>query len=207
MTHVTNIETMASQLKEFDVHVSDDEIMEKILPTLPRTSEHMEAAWDSMQSSEKTLENMRARLIQEKRKIKGGNLKTLDLGKRREKLWQPTDILLTKNHLIITKPRQTDLKITSTGNIVTATYAVVQITGPTSIDQVNVKEIKMESEDTQKQRETEPIYPTQTKRMIFHGISLRTSITVKNELVCILWSDPTYLRSKTPVHQFHPNYT
>jgi hypothetical protein len=70
MTHVTNIETIASQLKDLDVHISDDEIMAKILSTLPRTFEHMETAWDSMQSNEKTLDNLRARLIQEEKKIK-----------------------------------------------------------------------------------------------------------------------------------------
>ena len=58
---------------------------------------------------------------------------------------------------MITKPRQTDLKITSTDQIVTATYVVIRTTGPTGIDQVNVKEIKMESEDTQKQRETKKV--------------------------------------------------
>lgn len=91
----------------------------------------------------------------------------MDLGKRSEKPWQPTDILLAKNHLMITKPRQTDLKITSTDQIVTETFVVVRTTGPTSIDQVNVKEIKMENKDAHKQRETGPIYPTQTKRRIF----------------------------------------
>jgi hypothetical protein len=50
----------------------------------------------------------------------------MDLGKRSGKPWQPTDILLAKNHLMITKPRQTDLKITSTDQIVTATFVVVE---------------------------------------------------------------------------------
>jgi hypothetical protein len=167
MTHVTNIETMASQLKELDVHVSDDEIMAKILSTLPRTFEHMETAWDSMQSNEKTLDNLRARLIQKERKIKRRQSENNGSRKEEREALAANIILLAKKHLMIIKPRQTDLKITSTGQIVTAIYAFVQITGPTSIDQVNVKEIKMETKDAHKQRETEPIYPTQTKRRTF----------------------------------------
>ena len=50
--------------------MSDDEIVAKILSTLPKSFEHMETAWDSMPVDDKTLDNLRARLIQEERKIK-----------------------------------------------------------------------------------------------------------------------------------------
>jgi hypothetical protein len=70
MTHVTNIDTIASQLRDLGVHVSDDEIIAKIICTLPESFKHMETAWDSMPMNEKTINALRARVLQEERKIK-----------------------------------------------------------------------------------------------------------------------------------------
>ena len=70
MTHVKNIETMASQLRDLGVHLSDNEIIEKIVCTLPESFKHMETAWDSMPMNEKTIDSLRARLVLEERKIK-----------------------------------------------------------------------------------------------------------------------------------------
>ena len=52
------------------LHVSDDEIIAKIVCTLPDLFKHMESAWDSMPMNEKTIDALRARLVQEERKIK-----------------------------------------------------------------------------------------------------------------------------------------
>ena len=64
MTYVTNIETMASQLRDLGVHVNDDEIIAKIVCTLPESFKHMETAWDSMPMNEKTIDALRSRLVQ-----------------------------------------------------------------------------------------------------------------------------------------------
>jgi hypothetical protein len=167
MTHVTNIETIASQLKDLDVHISDDEIMAKILSTLPRTFEHMETAWDSMQSNEKTLDNLRARLIQEEKKIK--RRQSENNGSRKEERealaanrYPPRQESSNDNKAPSNRPENHVYRSNRYCNICRR-----RTTGPTSIDQVNVKEINMENKDAHKQRETEPIYPTQTKRRIF----------------------------------------
>jgi hypothetical protein len=41
MTQVTNIEAMASQLRDLRVHVSDDEIVAKIVCTIPESFQHI----------------------------------------------------------------------------------------------------------------------------------------------------------------------
>jgi len=70
MTHVTHIENLASQLKDLGSPQSDDEIMAKIVATLPSDYANFDSQWDGMKPEDRNLQLLRARLIQESRKIK-----------------------------------------------------------------------------------------------------------------------------------------
>ena len=70
MTHVTHIENLASQLKDLGSPQSDDEIMAKIVGSLPTDYANFESNWDGMKPEDRSLSLLRARLVQESRKIK-----------------------------------------------------------------------------------------------------------------------------------------
>lgn len=69
MNHVTALESMASQLNDLGVSVTDHDIMTKIVCSLPSRFDNLVSSWDSMNETDKTLEALRARLISEERKI------------------------------------------------------------------------------------------------------------------------------------------
>lgn len=69
MIHVTALESMASQLNDLGVNVSDQDVMTKILCSLPSRFDHLVSSWDSMGEADKTLDALRARLVTEERKI------------------------------------------------------------------------------------------------------------------------------------------
>ena len=69
MIHVTALESMASQLNDLGVNVSEHDVMTKILCSLPSRFDHLVSSWDSMGDADKTLDALRARLVTEERKI------------------------------------------------------------------------------------------------------------------------------------------
>ncbi len=69
MNHVTALESMAAQLNDLGVNVTDHDIMTKIECSLPGRFDNLVSSWDGMPESEKTLLALRARLVSEERKI------------------------------------------------------------------------------------------------------------------------------------------
>lgn len=65
MTHITEVETMASQLSDVEAPVSDIQIMTKILCTLPPSYRGFTTAWDSVPAAEKTIALLTSRLLKE----------------------------------------------------------------------------------------------------------------------------------------------
>jgi transposase InsO family protein len=70
MTHVTHIENLASQLRDLGSPQSDDEVMAKIMGTLPPEFANFDSQWDGLKPEDRTLTYLRARLVQEARKVK-----------------------------------------------------------------------------------------------------------------------------------------
>ena len=73
MAHITAVESMASQLQDLEAPVPEEAVMMKIITTLPDDYRFLETAWDSTPDENKNLENLRARLVQEEKKIKRRN--------------------------------------------------------------------------------------------------------------------------------------
>ncbi len=65
MTHITEVETMASQLSDVEAPASDIQIMTKILCTLPPSYRAFTTAWDSVPATEKTIALLTSRLLKE----------------------------------------------------------------------------------------------------------------------------------------------
>ena len=65
MTHITEVETMASQLSDVEATVRDTQIMTKILCTLPPSYRAFTTAWDSVPATEKTIALLTSRLLKE----------------------------------------------------------------------------------------------------------------------------------------------
>lgn len=53
--------------------ISDDMVKTKILLSLPDQYKHFSSAWDSCPEADRTLDNLRARLLKEEEKFKGSN--------------------------------------------------------------------------------------------------------------------------------------
>lgn len=69
MNHVTALESMAAQLNDLGVNVTDHDIITKIVCSLPTRFDNLVSSWDGMQDQEKTLDALRARLVSEERKF------------------------------------------------------------------------------------------------------------------------------------------
>jgi len=62
-------------LKAMEIEISDTMIVSKVLATLPEEYAHFANAWDSTNTTGKTLENLKARLIAEEMRIGARNKK------------------------------------------------------------------------------------------------------------------------------------
>ena len=85
MTYMTTIESMAAQLNALDVPMTEEQTIGRIIASLPDEYQNFETAWDSKANSEKTLENLRSRLVQEEKKHK----RKRDASRMRERDLQP----------------------------------------------------------------------------------------------------------------------
>lgn len=68
MSNLAYIQNVAYKLNRLDQKVDDTMIITKILSILPEYYKHFSSAWDSTNSTDRTLENLKARLIQEEAK-------------------------------------------------------------------------------------------------------------------------------------------
>lgn len=64
-THISELENLAYRLKMLNEKISDEMLMSKILAILPEEYKYFLSAWESSPTTEKTLENLTARLIAE----------------------------------------------------------------------------------------------------------------------------------------------
>lgn len=65
ITHMAKVENLAQRIKDTGEKISDVMIMTKILNTLPSKFKTVRQAWLSVEDTKRTLENLRARLIDE----------------------------------------------------------------------------------------------------------------------------------------------
>jgi hypothetical protein len=65
MSHITEIETMASRLSDVGAPMSDIQIMTKIICTLPPSYRNFATVWDSVPVNERTIPLLTARLLKE----------------------------------------------------------------------------------------------------------------------------------------------
>ena len=65
MSHITEIETMASRLSDVGAPMSDIQIMTKIVCTLPPSYRNFATVWDSVPVNERTIPLLTARLLKE----------------------------------------------------------------------------------------------------------------------------------------------
>ena len=77
-THIAKLEDIAHRLKLMGEEISDSMMITKILMTLPEYFRHFVSAWESAPAGERTLDNLKARLVTEEfritiREVKSGN--------------------------------------------------------------------------------------------------------------------------------------
>jgi hypothetical protein len=63
MTHITEIETMASQPQDVEAPVSEIQFITKIICTLPPSYRSFTTAWDSVPAAEKTIALLTSRIL------------------------------------------------------------------------------------------------------------------------------------------------
>lgn len=64
-TYISKLRNIASRLNALEMKIEDEMLVAKILATLPGEYKHFASAWESTTRSERTLENLTARLIAE----------------------------------------------------------------------------------------------------------------------------------------------
>ncbi len=69
MNHVTALESIAALLNDLCVNVTEQDVMTKIVCSLPSRFDNLVSLWDGMPENDKTLSALRARLVSEERKI------------------------------------------------------------------------------------------------------------------------------------------
>ena len=65
MSHISTIESLAARLNDIGVAVDDQQIITKIICTLPPSFRHAVSVWDSVPENEKTIALLTARLLKE----------------------------------------------------------------------------------------------------------------------------------------------
>lgn len=70
MSNIARIQTLTFRLNNLNMSVDEQMLMTKILVCLPDQFKHFTSAWDSTHSQERTLENLKARLLKEEEKYK-----------------------------------------------------------------------------------------------------------------------------------------
>nr|XP_012138746.1 PREDICTED: uncharacterized protein LOC105662244 [Megachile rotundata] len=68
-THISSLKNMAFRLNALNTKLDNNMLISKILATLPDKYGHFVSAWESTAQSEKTLENLTARLIDEETRV------------------------------------------------------------------------------------------------------------------------------------------
>jgi len=74
MNNISQIQNITYKLNRLDQKLDDTMIITKILTVLPEEYKHFSVAWDSTSAAEKTLDNLKARLLHEETKINAASL-------------------------------------------------------------------------------------------------------------------------------------
>ena len=69
MIHVTALESMAAELNDLGVNVTEHDLITKIICSLPVKFDFLSSSWDNVPDTEKTMDALRARLVTEQRRI------------------------------------------------------------------------------------------------------------------------------------------
>jgi hypothetical protein len=65
MAHITEIETIANQLRDINAPVTESQLMTKIICTLPPSYRGFMSAWDSVPVKDRTIDTLTSRLLKE----------------------------------------------------------------------------------------------------------------------------------------------
>lgn len=68
-THISEMESLAQQMKNLNVAIDDSTIITRILMTLPHEYKHFASAWDSTPATERTIMNLTSRLVIEESRL------------------------------------------------------------------------------------------------------------------------------------------
>ena len=77
MNHVTALQSMASELNDLGVNVTEHDLITKIMCSLPAQFDFLSSAWDNIPENEKTMRTLRARLVTEQRRINARSAEVL----------------------------------------------------------------------------------------------------------------------------------
>ncbi len=69
MIHVTALESMAAELNDLGVNVTEHDLITKVVCSLPVQFDFLPSSWDNIPDHEKTMDALRARLVTEQRRI------------------------------------------------------------------------------------------------------------------------------------------
>ena len=80
--HISKLEKLTNDLRLAGENITDNMLITKILMTLPNSYQHFYSAWDSMQSENKTINNLTSRLLlEESRLVQQSNKCNIDVEK------------------------------------------------------------------------------------------------------------------------------
>ena len=65
MTHISNIESLATRLKDIGVAIDDQQVITKILCTVPPSFRHAVSVWDRVPDTDRTIALLTAHLLKE----------------------------------------------------------------------------------------------------------------------------------------------
>lgn len=78
MSHITEIETIANQLRDINAPVTESQLMTKIICTLPPSYRGFMSAWDSVPVAERTIDSLTSCLLKEESMTKQWSKGKLD---------------------------------------------------------------------------------------------------------------------------------
>jgi hypothetical protein len=69
MVHITALESMATELNDLGVNISEHDLITTIMCTLPARFGFLASSWDNVPDNERSMDALRARIVSEQRRI------------------------------------------------------------------------------------------------------------------------------------------
>ena len=69
MIHITALESMATELNDLGVNITEHDVITTIMCSLPAIFGYLSSSWDNVPNNERTMDALRARIVSEQRRI------------------------------------------------------------------------------------------------------------------------------------------